>query len=89
MRALVLVSDAFGGRGGIALYNRHFLRALCSHPALQEVVAIPRVISYDMEEMPKNLIYEFSASRSILYFLWACLKQMWQGRDYKFIICLL
>lgn len=87
MRALVLVSDAFGGRGGIALYNRHFLRALCSHPALQEVVAIPRVISYDMEEMPKNLIYEFSASRSILYFLWACLKQMWQGRDYKFIIC--
>lgn len=87
MRALVLVSDAFGGRGGIALYNRHFLRALCSHPALQEVVALPRVINYDVEEMPKNLVYEFSASRSVLFFLWACLKQLRRNRDYKFIIC--
>jgi len=33
MNALVLVSDAFGGRGGIALYNRHLLKALCEYPA--------------------------------------------------------
>lgn len=87
MRALVLVSDAFGGRGGIALYNRHFLRALCSHSELQEVVAVPRVINYDVEEMPKNLVYDFSASRNVFCFLWACLKQLRRGRDYKFIIC--
>lgn len=27
MRAIVLVTDAYGGRGGIALYNRNLLKA--------------------------------------------------------------
>src|ERR1019366_5792170 len=31
-RALVLLSDAFGGKGGIAKFNRDFLSALCSMP---------------------------------------------------------
>ena len=41
MNALVLVGDAFGGRGGIAQYNRHLLRALCEYPDMQRVIAIP------------------------------------------------
>ena len=57
-RIVVLVTDAFGGRGGIALYNRHFLRAVCSHPDVNEVVALPRVISYALEPMPANLRFE-------------------------------
>ena len=57
MRAIVLVSDAYGGRGGIALYKRHFLSAMCSHPNMEEVIAIPLSITFDLEEMPDNLSY--------------------------------
>ncbi len=62
MKALVLVGDAFGGRGGIAQYNRHLLRALCEYPGMQRVIAIPRVVTYALEEMPPNLEYRTAAA---------------------------
>ena len=52
MRFIALVSDAYGGRGGIALYNRNFLQALCSFPDMGEVVAVPRNVTYDLEDLP-------------------------------------
>lgn len=39
---LALVSDAFGGRGGIAQYNRDFLGALASSPAITSIEILPR-----------------------------------------------
>jgi phosphatidylinositol alpha-1,6-mannosyltransferase len=39
---LALVTDAFGGRGGIAQYNRDFLGALSDLGAIREIVVIPR-----------------------------------------------
>ena len=44
---LVLVTDAFGGRGGIAKFNRDLLNALCLHPDVTLVTALPRVINED------------------------------------------
>lgn len=41
MRVLAIYTDAFGGYGGIATANRHFLRGLSAYPPLQEVVALP------------------------------------------------
>ena len=41
MRILVLATDAFGGQGGIAKYNRDLLGALCAYPGVTEVVAVP------------------------------------------------
>jgi phosphatidylinositol alpha-1,6-mannosyltransferase len=57
-RVLALVPDAFGGRGGIALYNRMLLRAICSYPDVTEVIALPRTVTYELEAMPANLRYE-------------------------------
>lgn len=42
MQILALIPDAFGGRGGIAKFNRDLLTALCNYPQTTEVVAIPR-----------------------------------------------
>lgn len=39
IRVLALVTEAFGGHGGIALYNRDMLTALSEHPDVDEVVA--------------------------------------------------
>ena len=54
-KVLALVSDAYGGRGGIALYSRNILYALCRNKHIVEVVAVPRSIAYELEEMPENL----------------------------------
>ena len=41
-RCLALVTDAFGGRGGIAQYNRDFLDALTASGAVSEITIVPR-----------------------------------------------
>lgn len=87
MRTIVLVSDAYGGRGGIALYNRHFLKALCSHPNMAEVVALPRVVNYELEEMPENLTYVLSAAGGRLKFLSKCFEQLFSRQKFDFIVC--
>ena len=67
-RVIALVSDAFGGRGGIALYDRYFLRATCSHPDVKEVIALPRAIYYDLEALPPEMRYVTSAAGGIAQF---------------------
>jgi len=57
MRVLVLLTDAFGGQGGIALYNRDLLTALCAHPECEEVVAIPRLMPHPYEPLPDKLTF--------------------------------
>lgn len=42
MRCLALVTDAFGGTGGIAQYNRDFLTALAAVDEVAEIVVLPR-----------------------------------------------
>src|SRR5688572_28383042 len=44
MRVLLLCTDAYGGHGGIALYNRDLAEALAAHPDVEEVIVVPRVI---------------------------------------------
>jgi phosphatidyl-myo-inositol dimannoside synthase len=39
---LALVTEAFGGRGGIAQYNRDFLRALAASPEISAITVLPR-----------------------------------------------
>lgn len=39
---LALVTDAFGGRGGIAQYNRDFLSALAKGGAISSITVLPR-----------------------------------------------
>jgi Methyltransferase domain len=41
LRALALVTDAFGGTGGIAPYNRHFLSSLATCEQVGEVIEAP------------------------------------------------
>lgn len=62
MRLLVLVTDAFGGRGGIAKFNRDLLTALCAHPAVTEVVALPRIVTEDVGALPEKLAFRAGAA---------------------------
>lgn len=57
MRILALVSEAFGGLGGIAKYNQDFLRALCAFSGESKVIALPRVMRNDVGHLPLSLQY--------------------------------
>lgn len=87
MNALVLVSDAFGGRGGIAQYNRHLLRALCEYPGMQRVIAIPRVVTYALEQMPPNLEYRTAAAGGKARFVFQSLRAAILAPKIDLLIC--
>lgn len=86
-RALVLVTDAYGGRGGIALYNRNLLKALCEFPKMERVLAIPRKIYYALEEMPGNLHYPVGAAGGKFRYLFSCLGTLFSEPRFDLIIC--
>jgi phosphatidyl-myo-inositol dimannoside synthase len=64
MRIFVLATDAFGGYGGIALYNRDVLGALCSDSRVTEVVAVARWRTQSMEALPEKLDYRLGGVQS-------------------------
>jgi glycosyltransferase involved in cell wall biosynthesis len=87
VKAIVLLSDAYGGRGGIALYNRYFLRALCEYEKTEEVLALPRSITYGLEQIPSKLVYRTESAGGKLRYLLQCLRLMAPGKRADLIIC--
>ena len=77
---IVLLSDAFGGFGGIAKFNRDLLTAISAHPATSRVLAIPRVIQHPVDTLPPKLDYIAGAANRKTSFL----AQLWkQSRAFE------
>jgi phosphatidyl-myo-inositol dimannoside synthase len=63
---LALVTDAFGGYGGIAQYNRDFLKALSEVRANQRIAVYPRISPEPPGPTPSNLLqYPAVKSRTV------------------------
>ncbi len=56
--ALCLVTDAFGGYGGIAQYNRDLITALATVPSVASVHVLPRVTPGNPEALPAGVYQE-------------------------------
>jgi len=85
-RVLAFLTDAYGGRGGMAQFNRELLEAIAAHPRVHEVVAMPRFIAENVGAVPRGVRYDASASRGNLAFLWRALGAT--ARDgYDGVIC--
>jgi asparagine synthase (glutamine-hydrolysing) len=78
-RVLVLLTDGYGGHGGIAQYSRDLLEALCSHPEVKEVVALPRIMPHRPGPLPAKLTWVTSGLGGKLRYLaavaWTVAKQ--------------
>jgi phosphatidylinositol alpha-1,6-mannosyltransferase len=71
-----IVTDAFGGRGGIAQYNRDFLRSLAESGAVSSITVLPRQAP-DVYAMPERIrqtpprcgriVYSIAALRRALF----------------------
>jgi glycosyltransferase involved in cell wall biosynthesis len=69
VRILHAGTDSFGGYGGIALYNRELIAAMASHPSVDEVVVVPRIIVGPLEPLPENVTFVTAAARGMLAYL--------------------
>jgi len=69
MRVLLLCTDAYGGHGGIALFNRHLAQALAARPDCEEVIVIPRVIHRPPGGIPPKVTFLDGATRGPLSYM--------------------
>jgi asparagine synthase (glutamine-hydrolysing) len=87
MRLLALATDAFGGHGGIAKFNRDLLQALCNHSLTKEVVAIPRLMVSEPEPLPAKLTYITAALNNKARFIETVLKVLGRREHFDIIFC--
>jgi glycosyltransferase involved in cell wall biosynthesis len=87
MRIFVLVTDAFGGHGGIARFNRDLLKALCAHPDCTEVVALPRIVSAVPGPLPEKLNYVADGVNHKFKYVLTALKTAFKNSNFDLIFC--
>ena len=68
MKILVLVTDAFGGTGGIAQYTRDFIAALASYHDTETVTVIPRLITREPQPLPPRVNQLSEAASGKIHF---------------------
>jgi phosphatidyl-myo-inositol dimannoside synthase len=87
MRILALVTDAFGGHGGIAKFNRDLLTALCNTPDVDRVVALPRLMGHAPGAIPEKLKFDTSGLGGKVRYVFAVLRAAFKYRDSTLILC--
>lgn len=86
-RFLCFLTDAFGGHGGIALYNRDFLESLCSSPAFASGVAIPRHMQRPPGPIPPKLTYLRESIGGKLRYIIASIRLLRRDRVFDVVLC--
>ncbi len=88
LHALMLLSDAFGGFGGIAKFNRDFLIALNACPEVERIHVLPRLISEPIDDLlPDSVIYDRVAAKGKLSFLFRTLFRILFDDRIDLVIC--
>lgn len=64
---LALVTDAYGGYGGIAQYNRDFLGAAARSGLFRSILALPRIAPHDQGGLPSGLWQERPTKGRLYY----------------------
>jgi glycosyltransferase involved in cell wall biosynthesis len=86
-RVLMLLTDAWGGHGGIALYNRDVIEAMCLDPTIDQVVALPRVAKLPLTgDLPAKLDFDLSALGGFGAYIRATIRAMRRGQ-YDLVYC--
>jgi glycosyltransferase involved in cell wall biosynthesis len=86
-RFLTFLTDAYGGHGGIALYNRDMLQAMCNLPECAGVVALPRHMPNPSERRPAKLRFIEAAIGGKLRYLAAASRLLRGDRAFDLVVC--
>lgn len=85
-RVLVLVTDAYGGTGGIAQYCRDLVEAIAAYESVAAVTVVPRIISRTVEGIPPRVSQLAAASRSKLAYVRTILRISTPG-SFELVVC--
>jgi asparagine synthase (glutamine-hydrolysing) len=61
-RVLLLATDAYGGHGGIAYYNRCLTEAVAAIPEVAEIIVVPRVQRFETGKLPAKVRFLVDAA---------------------------
>src|SRR5438034_1847334 len=86
-RVLALVSDAYGGIGGIACFNRNFLAAMSSHDAIREILVIPRLAPLPVESTPFKVRIASNAVGGKFSYFGTLLRLLLNGPNFDLTFC--
>src|ERR1700733_8865068 len=88
LRIVMLLTDGFGGVGGIAKFNRDFLQSLDASAVVERVHAQPRLIPQLIDEkIPEAIVYDRKAARGKLAFMFRLGGRMWRGGPVDLVVC--
>src|ERR1051326_4304053 len=86
-RVLYLLTERFGGQGGIAQFYRDLLRAICSHPSVSEVMAFPRYVRHQIGDLPSKLKYDVRSATCKLRYVTSVMLWLFGRPPIDLIIC--
>lgn len=86
VHVLALVTDAFGGYGGIARYNRDFLEALALSPLIASVTVLPRLAPDPIHALPDK-IRQLAPESDVVRYSLGALRCAWHMPPRHFIFC--
>jgi glycosyltransferase involved in cell wall biosynthesis len=89
LRTLMLLTDGFGGVGGIAKFNRDFLQALDASPFVQRVQALPRLIPEPINKqiIPEAVVYDRRAAGGKSAFMRRVAAHLCRASRIDMVIC--
>jgi phosphatidyl-myo-inositol dimannoside synthase len=87
MRVLALCTDAYGGRGGIAQYNRDLFAALAASKAVAGVVVLPRLMPDPVGPVQDRVTILAEAARGAQAYLTALARLLLRDRHFDVVLC--
>ena len=83
----MLATDAHGGFGGIAQYNRDVIEAMSRIEGIAHVKVLPRVMPDNAVALPENVTYDRSSARSMRDFILRSAANSSPGRKLDLVYC--
>jgi glycosyltransferase involved in cell wall biosynthesis len=87
MRFLAIVPEAFGGFGGIAVYNRDLLTALTELPLCEKVTVLPRLIRQMPGRLPARIELREKAANSRMRYVCELARVLITRERYDVVLC--
>jgi phosphatidyl-myo-inositol dimannoside synthase len=88
IRVAMLLSDSFGGVGGIAKFNRDFLTALDACALVERIHVLPRVIADPIEQLiPDSIVYDRKAAAGKLTYLQRFFNYLLRAGHVDVVVC--
>ena len=88
MRIFAIVPEAFGGFGGIAVYNRDLLTALADSQLCEKVTVLPRLIRHPrVTPLPPRIELHEKAANSSVRYAYELARVLFKRERYDVVLC--